>query len=122
MSDVIDWIDKLQGLGVGALALLFLYITNKWWANKLQETEDKHEGEKKQIRKDFTTVIEGKDTVIADLSGQLRTAAEQSRADMERHLTRYTDEIQRVEQTIAANTAAVSGLQDLVRSTRGGGS
>lgn len=121
MSDVIDWIDKLQGLGVGAIALLFLYITNKWWSKKSQEQDDRHEAEKKRIRSDFSTVIEGKDRVITDLSEQLREAAAQSRADMERHLIRYTDEIKRVEQTMAANTQAVSALQDLVRASRGGG-
>lgn len=121
MSEVIDWIDKLQGLGVGALALLFLYITNKWWAAQLADTKLKHESEKKQIRADFQTVIEGKDTVISDLSGQLRAAAEQSRSDMERHLERQVDQTRRVEEALASNTSAVAALQEVVRGISRGG-
>ncbi len=118
MGEIIGWIEKLQGLGIGGFALLLLYITNKWWIGQMNEREDKHAAEKKQIREDFTTVIDAKDTVIGDLSEQLREAAQQSRADMERQIQRQVETVKRVEETIAANTVAVTNLQTLV--SRGG--
>ena len=121
MGELLELIKDLQGLGVGALALLFLYITNKWWVAQVKERETKHEADKKQIRDDFTVVIDAKDTVISDLSGQLRDAMQQSRNDMERQMQRQVDSAQRAEETISANTNAMTNLQELVRNIPRGG-
>lgn len=128
MADIIDWIGKLQSLGVAGLALLFLYLTARYFIKQGKEKDEKHEAEKKQIRADFTAVIEGKDAVIADLSGQLRSAAEQSRADMERHLERQVDATRRNEEVIGQHTAviaqqtsAIGSLQQTVQAVLGRG-
>ncbi len=126
MSEIIGWIEKLQGLGIGGLALLFLYITNKWWVGQVKERETKHDEDKTQIRTDLLTVIDAKDRVIMDISGQLRDAMQQSRDDMERQYQRQAETIQRSEETIAANTtatnantAAITALGELVRAQGG---
>lgn len=122
MSDIIDWVAKLQALGVAGLALMFLYLTARYFIGQAKEKAVEHESEKTQIRSDFQTVIEAKDTVITGLSSQLREAAQQSRTDMERHLERQVEATRRTEEVIAGNTVAVQALQEVVRSIpRGGG-
>lgn len=121
MGEVIDWIGKLQSLGVAGLALLFLYLTARYFIRQAKEKAQEHEAEKKQIRADFQAVIEGKDAVISDLSGQLRAAAEQSRKDMERHLERQVDATRRSEEVIGKHTAAIASLQQTVQLAIGRG-
>jgi len=121
MSEIIGWIEKLQGLGIGGLSLFFLYITNKWWVGQAREREENHAAAQQQIREDFSTVIDAKDTLIGNLSDQLREAAQQSRSDMERQMQRQVDSARRIEETIAASTVAVTNLQDLVRAIPRGG-
>jgi ElaB/YqjD/DUF883 family membrane-anchored ribosome-binding protein len=121
MAEVIGWIEKLQGLGIGGLSLLFLYLTTKYFIAQAEAREKTDKAERSQIRTDFQTVIDAKDGVITNLSDQLRDAAVQSRTDMERHLERQVESTRRTEEIIAANTAAVAALQDLVRAIPRGG-
>lgn len=116
--DVLEWIQALQGLGVGGLALLFLWLTNKYHVREKEKSEERQREDVKTIRKDYQAIIDQKDAVISELSTRLQTAAEQSRADMERHLGRQVEEVQRLETTIQQNTNAVGGLQDAVKELR----
>lgn len=116
--DLLDWIQALQGLGVGGLALLFLWLTNKYHVREKEKADERHREDMKALRKDYQAIIDQKDAVIEELSNRLQTAAEQSRADMERHLERQVAEVQRLETTIQQNTTAVGGMQDAVKELR----
>lgn len=119
MGDVVSWVQAVQALGVAGICLLFLYLTNRYHIGQKENADAASQQREAAIRKDFQTVIDAKDSVITDLSGQLREAATQSRTDMERHMTRQVEVVQRVETTIHECTTAVSGLQDLVRAQGG---
>lgn len=119
MIDVFSWAQAVQALGVAGICLLFLWLTNRYHIQQKEKADTGAREREAQIRKDFQAVIDQKDKVITDLSGQLREAAVQSRADMERHHGRQVEEVMRLEQTIHDNTSAVSGLQDLIRAQGG---
>ncbi len=130
MTEILDLIQKLQGLGIGGVALLFLWLTNRYHVTQREAEVAAARDREKTQRVDYQQVIDKKDAVIAVLSDQLRDAATQARVDMERHLTRQMEEVQRLEAIIQQNTAAVGGLQKAVgevhddlrdRRPRGGG-
>jgi hypothetical protein len=72
--DLLEWLDKLQGIGVAGLALLFLYITNKYHVTQRQENDQRHREEMQAVRTDYNTVLDRKDEVISELTEQLRSA------------------------------------------------
>jgi hypothetical protein len=131
--DVLDWIERLQGLGWGGLCLLFLYITNKYHLNEKTKQEDRHRDELKEIRKEhndrcdeLNTAIDAKNDVIGSLSIDLRGASTQALSDMERHLNRQGErEVARERdnaQTAASMSqlaTAIDGLTQEVRASRG---
>ena len=116
--DFLDWIDKLQGIGVAGLALIALYLTNRYHLGEKEKAEERHRDEVTHVRKDYQAVVDQKDSVIQELSGRLQSAAEQSRTDMERHLGRQVEEVQRLEATIQQNTTAVAGVQEVLKEVR----
>ena len=116
--EFLDWIEKLQGIGVAGLALIALYLTNRYHLSVKEEQEERHRDEVTHVRKDYQAVVDQKDSVIEGLSNRLKTAAEQSRADMERHLVRQVEVVQRLEATIQQNTAAVAGVQEALKDVR----
>jgi hypothetical protein len=131
--EILDLIQKLQGLGVAGLALLFLWLTNKYHLNERQKQEDRHREEMKATREEhkdrcdeLNLTIDAKNEVIGKLSLQLRDASQQSLTDMERHLTRQGErEVARERdnaQTAASITqlaSSIDGLTAEVRATRG---
>ena len=133
MSDVLDWIEKLQGIGVAGLALGALYLTNRYHLREKVKQEDRQRDELKEIRaehKDRTDelnmAIDAKNDVIGKLSLQLRDASQQSLSDMERHLTRQSEREVARERDNAQTAASISqlataidGLTQEVRTSRG---
>lgn len=133
MGEVLDWLDKLQGLGVAGLALLFLYLTNKYHLGEKTKQEDRHRAELKEIRKEhndrcdeLNLAIDAKNDVIGSLSLERRDASTQALSDMERHLTRQGEREVARERDNAQTAASISqlataidGLTQEVRATRG---
>lgn len=130
---VLDWIDALKALGVAGISLLFLYLTNRYHVGEKDKAEARHRDELTAVRTEhkdrcdeLNLVIDAKTEVIGKLSLQLRDAALQSVADMERHLTRQGDREVARERDSATSAASVTqlatsidGLTQEVRASRG---
>ena len=106
---------QLQGVGVAGLALIALYLTNRYHLGEKRAADERHRDEVAVIRKDYGAVIDQKDSVIDGLSTRLQGASEQSRADSQRNTDRQVEEVQRLESTIHTCTTATLGLQDAVK-------
>ena len=133
LIDGLDWIDAVKALGMLGMALLALYLTNRYHLGEKQKQEDRQRDELAAVRAEhkercdeLNLTIDAKTEVIGKLSIQLRDAALQSVADMERHLTRQSErEVAR--ERDSANTASsvtqmansIDGLAQEVRTTRG---
>lgn len=131
--DVLDWLDKLQGVGIAGLAIVALYLTNKYHVGEKTKQEDRHHGDLKEVRKEhndrcdeLNLAIDAKNEVIGSLSLERRDASTQALSDMERHLTRQGEREVARERDNAQTAASISqlataidGLTQEVRATRG---
>ena len=115
-GDALSWVDLVKGLGVAGLALLFLYLTNKYHIEQAEKRETRQRDELKAVRKEHAAALEQKDKVIEALSERHADGMQQSRVDLTRHLERQGEQAVRTETVIERQAAATSGLQDQVKS------
>ena len=133
LIDGLDWVDAIKALGMLGMALLALYLTNRYHLNEKEKADKRNRDELAEVRKEhkdrcdeLNLTIDAKTEVIGALSLQLRDAALKSVDDMERHLTRQSEREVARERDSASTAASVTqlatsidGLAQEVRATRG---
>lgn len=117
MSDVFEWVKALQSIGIAGLALVALYVTNRYHLREKDTEASRNRDEIKGIRAEhadriaeLNSAIDAKNGAITGLSKQIRESSEKSLADMERHLTRQTEREVAREREAAQNAATVTAL------------